>query len=282
MGVGKGDGRMGLARNWTAEEETQLSDMWGETSIGTISKKLGRSRNAVIVRKNRMGLGAFTQCGDYVTLNELYKTLYGRSVNSYEVTSWIRNRNFPIRYQRVEKNRFRVVNIDDFWEWAEKNSTLLDFSQFEKYSLGAEPEWVDAKRRSDRKRSGMVTTKPWTKAEDKKLERLLAQQRYTYYEMSRHLGRTCGAIQRRIIDLGLGDRPVKAYNHIKWTKEEIDTLNRMIKGHENYETISEAVGRSSKAVRGIVYRLYNTENLDKAREVMDKEAGDNGSRGNGG
>jgi hypothetical protein len=56
----------------------------------------------------------------------------------------------------------------------------------------------------------------------------------------------------------------------------------MIKGHENYETISEAVGRSSKAVRGIVYRLYNTENLDKAREVMDKEVGDNGSRGNGG
>jgi hypothetical protein len=259
---------MGIARNWTAEEETQLSDMWGERTIGTISKKLGRSRNAVIVRKNRLGLGAFTQCGDYVTFNELFKTLYGRNVSSYDITSWIRNRNFPVRYQRVEKNRFRVVNIDEFWKWAEKNSDFLDFSQFGKNSLGAEPDWVDAKRRADRKKSKLFTTQPWTEAEDKKLESLLTQQRYTYNELSILMGRTCGAIQRRVVDLGLKDRPVRADNHAKWTREEIDTLRRMINEHANYETISEAVGKSSKAVRSIVYRLYKTENLDKARERM--------------
>jgi hypothetical protein len=259
---------MGLGRGWTDEEEALLSDMWGEKTIGTISRRLGRTRNAVIVRKNRLGLGAFTQCGDYVTLNELYRTLYGRNISSYEITSWIRNRNFPVRYRRVEKNRFRVVNIDEFWEWAERNSGFLDFTKFEKHSLGAEPEWVDAKRRADRKRSRMVTMKPWTEAEDKELEHLLAQQRYTYDELSVLMKRTCGAIQRRVIDLGLADRPVRADNHTKWTDEEIGTLLRMIKGHENYETISEAVGKSAKAARGMVYRLYKTENLDRAREAM--------------
>jgi hypothetical protein len=268
VGVGKGAYEMGYTRNWTAEEEAQLSDMWGETTIGTISRKLRRSRNAVIVKKNRLGLGAFTQCGDYVTLNELYRTLYGRNINTYEITSWIRNRNFPVRYRRVEKHRFRVVNLEDFWKWAEKNSGFLDFTQFEKHSLGAEPEWADAKRRADRKRSKMVTMKPWTEADDRKLEMMLAQNRYTYDELSMHLGRTCGAIQRRILDLGLGSRPIKADNHRKWTDEELETLRRMIGSHENYETISKAVGRSAKAIRGTVYRLYKTENLDKAREAM--------------
>lgn len=43
----------------------------------------------------------------------------------------------------------------------------------------------------------------------------------------------------------------------------------MIKNHSNYPAISKAMDRhSEKAIRGLVYRLYGTENLDIVRARM--------------
>lgn len=59
----------------------------------------------------------------------------------------------------MKKNRFRVIDIDAFWKWAEDNKSILDFSRFEKYGLGAEPDWVDVKRKADyKKRSFTAST----------------------------------------------------------------------------------------------------------------------------
>ena len=55
---------------------------------------------------------------------------------------------------------------------------------------------------------------PWTKEEDTELKRLVIQQKYTYDQISKMMNRTCGAIQRRLCDLGIKDRPIKADNHI--------------------------------------------------------------------
>ena len=37
----------------------------------------------------------------------------------------------------------------------------------------------------------------------------------------------------------------------------------------DYDLISEHINRSSKAIRGLVYRSYGTENLDKVRARID-------------
>jgi hypothetical protein len=90
------------------------------------------------------------------------------------------------------------------------------------------------------------------------------------------LRRTEGAIQRRLCDLGVKDRPIKADNHIRWTQDELIQLGDLIKSGYGYEMISEELGKSSKACRGRVYAMYLTENLDKAREIMgDGDFGDN-------
>ena len=71
----------------------------------------------------------------------------------------------PVKWHRVKKNRFRVIDIEDFWKWAEKNKSLLDFSRFDKYTLGAEPDWVDEKRKADLKSCSFManTTQPGQK-----------------------------------------------------------------------------------------------------------------------
>ena len=268
---------MGQERNWTKEEIEYLSDNYGQLSYGTLAKNLNRSCNAINIKARKLNLGAFLECGDYITFNQLLIALgYGKNGNNYKLISWVKNRDFPIHYKRVNENRFRVVYIDEFWKWGEKNQDLLDFSKFEENLLGAEPEWVKRKRKLDYEKSRKYFTTPWTKLEDAELARLVGQHKYTYDQISRKLNRTCGAVQKRLCDLGINDRPVKADNHNCWTDQELIDLGDLIKQGYEYNLIAERIGRSSKAIRGLVYRYYITENLDKVRAYIGKgQFGDN-------
>lgn len=260
---------MGAGRNWTEKEKQYLEENWGTTSINTIMKNLNRSRNAINVMVQRMGLGAFLENGDYITWNQLQTAIgNGKHGNGYKNKSWIENRSFPIHTRRVGDNSFKVVYIVEFWEWAEKNKDLMDFSKFEENTLGKEPDWAKEKRKHDFEKNRKYIKTPWTPAEDARLAHLLGQHKYNYDELSRMIRRTSGAIQRRICDLGIKDRPVKADNHTKWTEQDYEKLCELIKSGYGYELMAEEIGRSSKAIRGRVYAMYLTENLDKAREII--------------
>lgn len=268
---------MGTGKNWTKKEKEYLIENWGTLSITTIAKNLGRTENSIIVKKERLGLGAFLNSGDYVTWNQLQHAIgYGKSSSGYKMTSWVKNRAFPIHTKRVNNNSFKIVYLDEWWEWAEKNRDLLDFSKFEENLLGEEPQWAKEKRRHDIEKSFKYIKTPWTKAEDDKLRRLLSKQKYSYDELSKIMKRTNGAIQKRICDLEIMDRPLKAENHIKWTESDFQRLGELIKIGYGYDLIAEEIGKSSKACRGKVYSMYLTENLDKVREIMgDGKFGDN-------
>ena len=117
----------------------------------------------------------------------------------------------PVKWHVVKKNRFRVIDIDAFWKWAEDNKSILDFSRFEKYSLGAEPDWVDVKRKADYKKLQLhgQHNAAWTKTEDDKLRYLLSKGTYTYSDLAAELRHSEGAIKRRILDLGINKKPVR-------------------------------------------------------------------------
>lgn len=260
---------MGSAKEWSQSEIEYLSDNYGQFSYGTLSKNLNRSVGAIRNKARRLQLGPFLQCGEYVTFHQLLVSIGYANSNTYKMTSWIKNRGFPIHKKKVCNNSFNVVYIKEFWEWAEKNQGLLDFSHFEENILGKEPEWVKKKRKIDYERSRKYRMDPWTKEEDTELKRLVIQQKYTYDQISKMMNRTCGAIQRRLCDLGIKDRPIKADNHIKWTNGELARLKDLIMAGYGYDLISEHINRSSKAIRGLVYRSYGTENLDKVRARID-------------
>lgn len=260
---------MGQARNWTKEEDKYLLEKWGSVSIKSMAKKLNRSENAIVNRKNRLGLGAFLEHGEYFTWNQLHIALGIGTADKYKLISWVENRGFPLHTQRVNKNIYKVVYLDEWWEWAERNKDLLDFSKFEENMLGEEPEWAKVKRKHDVEKKQKYISTPWTKAEDSRLIHLVQKQQYTYSELSIILRRTNGAIQRRLCDLGVADRPVKADNHIKWNNEDLAQLGYLIDRGYGYDLIAEEIGKSSKAIRGKVYVTYLTENLDKVRMMMD-------------
>lgn len=109
------------SRTWKPEEEDYLMEKWGQISVPAIAKKLNRTTNAVKVRAQRLGLGAVLMAGEYVTLNQLLLAVNGGSSSyGYKMKSWVENRGLPVHTKKVNRCSFRVVYIEEFWEWAER------------------------------------------------------------------------------------------------------------------------------------------------------------------
>lgn len=259
-------------KNWSAADEEYLQENWGKYSIPSLAKQLGRTVNAIKVRAQRLGLGPTLMSGDYITLNQLLIAVKGTNAGgNYTMKSWVKNRGLPVHTKKVVNNSFRVVYLDEFWEWAERNRSFIDFSKMEPLSLGAEPEWVAEQRKKDFRSYAIQRKDRWTKDDDSRLIMLLKMHKYGYAELSEMLRRSAGAIQRRCQDLGIQERPVKADNHAassKWTDADFATLADGIRNGDSYCQISRLLGKSEKAIRGKVYFVYLTEDADKVRKMM--------------
>lgn len=229
------------SRTWTPEEITYLSENWGTVSVKTMCKRLQRTEAAIITKSQKLGLGAYLDSGDYITLNQLLIAVTGTTAAySYKQTSWVKNRGMPVHTKLIKEKRVRIVYLEEFWEWAEKNRSFLDFSKMEPLALGEEPEWVTEQRRKDYQAFAIQRKDPWTPDEDSRLKMLLKQHKYGYAELSEMLHRSAGAIQRRCTDLGLKERPVKADNHSKesaWTDADFQTLADGIRRGDSYTMI---------------------------------------------
>jgi len=261
---------MAGGRPWTAAEETYLMDKWGTYSIPAIAKNLNRSVQAIKIRATRLHLGPVLMGGDYVTFNQLALAVTGGSkCHTYQMKSWIENRGFPVHTKKVVDNSFLVVYLDEFWAWAEQHRSFIDFSKMEPLALGAEPDWVAQQRKIDTISFANQRKDPWTQEEDQRLAYLVKQHKYTYAEVSRELRRSAGAIQRRCNDLGLKERPVRESPHNPWSGEDLQLMADMIRQGCSYTMIGDACGgRSEKAVRGVVFNKYHTENADKVRAML--------------
>lgn len=261
-----------MNERWTKKDYEYLEENWGVVSIPTIAKNLKRSVNAVKIKAQKKQLGSVLGSGDYISLNQLIMAVTGnKQSHTYHLTSWVEKRGLPIHKKRVDKCSFRVVYIDEFWEWAEKNRSFLDFSKMEPLVFGEEPEWVAEQRKKDFEAFSLQRKDVWSPAEDSRLKLLVKQQKYGYAELSEMLRRSVGAIQRRCRDLNIKDSPIKADNHgkeVQWTDEMYEILASGIRNGWSYTAIGKAVGKSEKAVRGKVYTVYLTENADKVREMM--------------
>ena len=260
------------SRTWKPEEEDYLMEKWGQISVPAIAKKLNRTTNAVKVRAQRLGLGAVLMAGEYVTLNQLLLAVNGGSSSyGYKMKSWVENRGLPVHTKKVNRCSFRVVYIEEFWEWAERYRSFIDFSKMEPLALGEEPDWVAEQRKKDFEAYAIQRKDPWGEDEDSRLKMLLSKHRYSWAEISEMMHRSHGAIARRCRDLGIKDRPVSRELTGKrgtWTSEDFEILADGIRHGDSYAAIGKAVGRSEKCVRSKVYNDYLTENADKVREML--------------
>lgn len=258
-------------KNWSAEDLEYLNERWGEVSIPRMAQQLGRTETAVMTKARKLGLGTFLESGDYISLNQLLHAVTGGQFHQYQTKSWVENRGLPVHNKRRLSGYVRVVYLDEFWEWAEKNRSFIDFSKLEPLSLGEEPAWVDEQRKKDHAAYAIQRKDAWTSEEESRLKMLLAQHKYSWLEICDMMHRSHGAIARRCRDLGIKDRPLgtpSAGKRGTWTEADFKALEEGIRRGDSYAAIGKAVSRSEKCVRSKVYNDYLTEDADKVREMM--------------
>ena len=243
-------------KKWTEEEIKFLEDKWGMVSVKGIAKTLGRSFEAVKLKAQRLGLMDPRFCYDGITLNQLAQAI---NTDYRMVKGWVDLYGLPAKKKIfVKEARVYVVKYDEFWNWAEANKQMIDFSRIEKNILGPEPAWVEDKRNADIIKSRKIkksNNDAWSEEEDNILKGMLNAYCYTYPEIANRVKRSEGAVKRRIRDLGLKARPVRQNNHVKYTNDEVQLIESLLtKGH-CLEDIASRINKSALGVRGKLERM---------------------------
>ena len=245
-------------KTWTKQEIDYLKENWGARSVGALAKTLKRTENAVKLRASRLKLGPHLAADGRISLQQLYIAIYGSTAGGGYSMHRLIDAGIPFKKHRIGKSTVRVINMEDFWKWAEENKHMLDFSRFEPLVLGVEPGWVEIKRKLDfekRQRTG-PHNKKWTQFEEAKLRQMLKAYKYTYSDLSKELSRSEGAIKRRILALGIKERPLR--NPVRpWTDEEVGILLDLREQGYDWSQIGERLGRTALTVRGKYERLQN-------------------------
>lgn len=239
---------------WTQEQIDYLCEHWGNKSIPTMSNALDKSINAIKLKAGRLGLGRHIHSGKDITFNQLLKAFQYSSGYTEQKKKFIRH-GFKFTSKKTLKKSYLMVNISDFWKWAENNKNILNFAKLKSGDLGPEPKWVSDKRAADYLASKFKKT-PWTPTEDSLLKSLLNSYSHSYSDISKRLVRTEGAVKRRVVELGIKQRPLKADNHTPWTDREVSILLDMHNKGYSADIISERIGtKSALAVNGKIERI---------------------------
>ena len=240
-------------REWTKEEVEYLDERWGQVSLNGICKKLNRSINSVKLKAQRMGLTNPAEHFDGLTMHQLSIAI-GTPYTTMK--TWIKTHGFPARRKVFCKElEVWVVRYDEFWNWAEKNKSRINFAKFEPLAIGPEPEWVKDKRDADILRNKKPHNTPWSEQDDSKLLDLISHYNYSYSEIAIKLNRTEAAVKRRLFDIKHPGRPIGRDTHIKYTQEEVDTICEMIEKGYSIDVIARKTGKSALGIRGKLNRM---------------------------
>ena len=136
-------------RRWTEKEDVKLEKLWEKKEpLEVIARKLKRTVAAVKRRVTFKGLGYRLLLSDGVAITVFLKVLFNlnRAANSHEIKRYI-DTGAPWFYCYIENHKCRIINLDKFWAWDEKNSNVFELSKIEPLSLGKEPNWMRDYRR---------------------------------------------------------------------------------------------------------------------------------------
>lgn len=186
-------------RRWTEEETEYLIENWGKCSVSKIAKNLNRTECSINMKKSKLKLGNFYENSGYVTLNQVLFLIYGRN-SCAALRNMLLKKGLPIINKKIAKRSVKFVDIDKFWEWAEKNQNSLNFRKLEENILGKEPNWVKQKRNNDILQFDEKNTrKRWTDFEIERLKKY-TELGYDLKTIAKELKRSEGAVRRKKYD----------------------------------------------------------------------------------
>lgn len=182
-------------RKWTRKEEEKLASIYGTKSIYSIARILNRNPSGVLNKIKRMKLSSSNEYQGLINITQFSKIL---NVHTSTINVWIKNREFPYtRRVTTFKQSYILIDVDEFWEWAEKNKDVVDFSKIQPQILLPEPEWFQAEREIDKKMCSKGK-RFYTKEEDELIWELYYKENLNYKKIAQRLDRPEGSVSKRM------------------------------------------------------------------------------------
>lgn len=238
---------------WTPEEDAFLEEKVGKVKIETIAKKLGRSVIAVENRLDRLGVSNTKLESGKITAAELARYC---GIDSHVVTrTWIPKKGLPaVRRVTRYKRKYWLIDVKEFWKWAEQNKDLIDFSKVDTHVLLPQPDWVELERKRDYKKIPRKQLKRWTAEEDNQLIKLL-NAGYSKAQIAEVLERSETAVDRRIARLKVAGKIPYEKIDVPWTEKELEMLIELERKGLSDKEIAYELGREVNHIRDKRSRL---------------------------
>ena len=126
-----------INKKWTDKEDEYLKRNYSRSTLQNLSKALNRSSIAIRDRARILRIARYEK--EYLNASEL-SACFGR--NKIVATNWIRKHGLPAQKLWSNSHYVYMIDIDEFWAWADKNRTLIDWSGYIPLSLLPEPDFV--------------------------------------------------------------------------------------------------------------------------------------------
>ena len=125
-----------MRREWKEQEVKYLEKKYVGQPVERTAERLNRSIASVKRKAARMNLNHYT---DYLSAKVVARCF---GVDISVVIRWINKFGMPCEKRAFGSQTRYFIDIDKFWEWAEKNKNIINWAKYETKSLLPEPVWL--------------------------------------------------------------------------------------------------------------------------------------------
>ena len=176
------DGR----KAWTKEEELYMHRRYMYQPLEKTASVL--KRTPASVKRKAAALGLSTYGGELINAKMLGEC-FGLSVSV--IIRWVNKFGLPAKQVVYPHQTRYLIDMEDFWPWAEKNKEKINWSGYIRDSVPPEPQWVaDAIKNDSTNRHG----RPITTIEKSRIRDLM-RQGLSYREISNITGRSRDSVK---------------------------------------------------------------------------------------
>nr|DAV66952.1 MAG TPA: Pyocin activator protein PrtN [Caudoviricetes sp.] len=176
-----------MAQRWTDREIRYLESKYLNQAVSITAKRLNRTERAVVKKALDIGL---SKVHDVLSVNKLAECF---NVTHKVVMKWINQYDLPCRKFKCSCCTKYMIDLENFWKWAEQHKDIINWSRYNCTTLALEPAWVRCEKFSyDRPNKG----KYWTDMEIKYAKSML-RRGMSYREVAKELGRTQSGVAHK-------------------------------------------------------------------------------------
>ena len=174
-----------MDRKWEEWEEDYMERKYLYQPVEKTMKHLNRTKASVLHKASRMHLNHNV---DRLNATNLANCL---GIDISVVIRWVTRCGLPCKTIKYNSSNRYIIDVKDFWKWAEKNKHLIIWKKYQRLSLPPEPSWLEDEIKKPQRYNN---NKKYTEEEKLRIKSML-RKGYSAEEIAEQMNRTLSGIR---------------------------------------------------------------------------------------